>query len=180
MKTLIPMLLLLAGAAHASDRIERGRYLVNTSGCTDCHTPLKMGAHGPEPDLARALSGHPESFVITAPVAPPAGPWMATIAATGTAYSGPWGLSFAANLTPDMETGLGRWSETDFVQTVRTGRHLGRGRPVLPPMPIPVYSQMTDDDLKAVFAYLKSLPPCATRCLSPWRLPNPESTLNPS
>jgi hypothetical protein len=126
-----------------------------------------MGAHGPEPDLARALSGHPESFVITAPVAPPAGPWMATIAATGTAYSGPWGLSFAANLTPDMETGLGRWSETDFVQTVRTGRHLGRGRPVLPPMPIPVYSQMTDDDLKAVFAYLKSLPPLRNKVPEP-------------
>jgi hypothetical protein len=167
MKSLIPMLLLLAGAAQATDRIERGRYLVNTSGCTDCHTPLKMGAHGPEPDLARSLSGHPESFVITAPVAPRAGPWMVTIAATGTAYSGPWGLSFAANLTPVVEPGLGRWSENDFLQTVRTGRHLGRGRPVLPPMPIPVYSQMTDDDLKAVFAYLKSLPPIRNQVPEP-------------
>lgn len=167
MKILIPALLLLAGAAQATDRIERGRYLVNTSGCTDCHTPLKMGANGPEPDLARSLSGHPESFVITAPAAPPAGPWMVTIAATGTAYSGPWGLSFAANLTPDVETGLGRWSETDFVQTVRTGRHLGRGRAVLPPMPIPVYSQMTDGDLKAVFAYLKSLPPIRNQVPEP-------------
>jgi hypothetical protein len=158
MKILIPLLVLLAGGAHAADRVERGRYLVATSGCTDCHTPLKMGANGPEPDLARALSGHPEGFAITAPVAPPPGPWMVTIAATGTAYSGPWGLSFSANLTPDMETGLGRWSENDFLQTIRTGRHLGRGRPVLPPMPFPVYSQMTDDDLKAVFAYLQSLP----------------------
>lgn len=154
----LPLLLLLAGTAQAGDRIERGRYLVNTSGCTDCHTPMKMGARGPEPDLARALSGHPESFVITAPVAPPPGPWMVSIAATGTAYSGPWGVSFSANLTPDVETGLGRWSENDFVKTIRTGRHLGRGRPVLPPMPTPVYNHMTDDDLKAVFAYLKSVP----------------------
>lgn len=159
MKALIPLLIVLAGAtAQAGDRVERGRYLVNTSGCMDCHTPLKMGANGPEPDMARLLSGHPQALAITAPVAPPPGPWMATIAVSGTAYSGPWGLSFAANLTPDMETGLGRWSEDDFVQTIRTGRHLGRGRPVLPPMPIAVYSQMTDDDLKAVFAYLKSLP----------------------
>ena len=168
MKTLIPLLLLLAGTAQASDRIERGRYLVNTSGCTDCHTPLKKGAHGgPEPDMARALSGHPQQLVITAPVEPPPGPWMVVMSATATAFSGPWGVSFAANLTPDMETGLGRWSESDFVQTIRTGRHLGRGRPVLPPMPIPVYSQMTDDDLKAVFAYLKSLPPIRNQVPEP-------------
>lgn len=167
MKALIPLLILLAGAAQASDRIERGRYLVNTSGCMDCHTPLKKGPNGPEPDLTRTLSGHPQSFVISAPVAPPPGPWMATIAATGSAYSGPWGLSFAANLTPDMETGLGRWSEDDFVQTIRTGRRLGRGRPLLPPMPIPVYSQMTDEDLKAMFAYLKSLPPIRNKVPEP-------------
>lgn len=167
MKALIPLLLLLAGTAQATDRIERGRYLVNTSGCADCHTPLKMGAHGPEPDAARHLSGHPQGFAIAAPVAPPPGPWMVTIASSGTAYSGPWGLSFSANLTPDMETGLGRWSENDFLQTIRTGRHLGRGRPVLPPMPIPVYSQMTDDDLKAVFAYLKSLPPISNQVPEP-------------
>jgi mono/diheme cytochrome c family protein len=166
MKILIPLLVLLAGTAHAGDRVERGRYLVATSGCTDCHTPFKKGANGPEPDLARALSGHPEGFVITAPVAPPPG-WLVSIAPTGTAYSGPWGVSFAANLTPDPETGLGRWSENDFLQTLRTGRHLGRGRPVLPPMPIPVYSQMTDDDLKAVFAYLKSLPPIKNKVPEP-------------
>lgn len=162
MKDLTPaflICLLLAGTAQAADRIERGRYLVNTSGCTDCHTPLKMGAHGPEPDLARRLTGHPAELAITAPVAPPAGPWIAVIASTGTAFSGPWGVSFAANLTPDDATGLGRWSEADFLQTLRSGRHLGRGRPVLPPMPTPVYAQMTDDDLKAMFAYLKSLPP---------------------
>ena len=105
--------------------MERGRYLVNTSGCADCHTPLKMGVNGPEPDMARHLSGHPQGLVIPAPVQPPAGPWMAVIANSGTAYSGPWGLSFSANLTPDMETGLGRWSENDFVQTIRTGQ-IGR------------------------------------------------------
>jgi hypothetical protein len=167
MRALIPLLVLLVGAAHASDRIERGRYLVNTSGCTDCHTPLKMGANGPEPDLARALSGHPAGFAVTAAAAPLAAPWMVAIAATGTAYAGPWGVSFAGNLTSDPDTGLGRWSEDDFVRTIRTGRHLGRGRQVLPPMPIPVYNQMTDGDLQAVFAYLKTVPAVRNKVPAP-------------
>lgn len=167
MKALIPLLILLAGAAQASHRIERGRYLVNTSGCADCHTPMKMGPNGPERDMTRHLSGHPQAFAITAAATPPAPPWLVVMATSGTAYSGPWGVSFAANLTPDPETGLGRWSEQDFLRTIRTGRHLGRGREVLPPMPIPVYSQMTDGDLKAVFAYLKSLPPIRNKVPEP-------------
>ncbi len=175
MKPLIPLILLLGAAAHTAqaadaaprDRIERGRYLVNTSGCMDCHTAMKMGANGPERDMARHLAGHPQELVIAAPAAMPPGPWVAAVAVSATAVSGPWGVSFAANLTPDAETGLGRWSENDFVQTIRTGRHLGRGRPVLPPMPIEVYRHMNDDDLKAVFAYLQSLPPVSNRVPEP-------------
>ena len=171
MKTLIPVLILLAGSAQATDRVERGRYLVNTSGCMDCHTPLKMGANGPEPDRARLLSGHPQELDMPAVPALPAGPWLVVSSATNTAWAGPWGVSFTANLTPDPETGLGRWSERDFVQIMRTGRHLGRGRPVLPPMPIAVYSQMTDADLKAMFAYLRSLPAIRNKVPEPWAPP---------
>ena len=61
--------------------VERGKYLVNTSGCHDCHTPWKMGANGPEPDMTRALSGHPESFALP-PAPPPSGPWIGAVAAT--------------------------------------------------------------------------------------------------
>lgn len=174
MKLLLPVLTLLAAAAAqatepaaAPGRIERGRYLVNTSGCMDCHTPLKMGAHGPEPDMARLLSGHPQDLAMPPVPALPAGPWLVVSSATNTAWAGPWGVSYTANLTPDPETGLGRWSENDFVQTIRTGRHLGRGRPVLPPMPIPAYSQMTDDDLKAMFAFLQTLPPVRNKVPEP-------------
>ncbi len=79
---------------------------------------------------------------------------------TNTAFSGPWGVSFTANLTPDPETGVLRgFSEEQFVQTIRTGRHQGQGRPILPPMPWPVYANLTDEDLKAVFAYLQQIPP---------------------
>ena len=117
-----------------------------------------MGANGPEPDMTRALSGHHAQMVMPpAPKLPP-GPWIATVAATMTAWSGPWGTSFTANLTPDKETGLGNWTERNFIDTIRSGRKLGRGRPLLPPMPWPVYRNMTDEDLKSVFAYLQTVP----------------------
>lgn len=154
----------------ASDRtpdVARGKYLVTGFGCADCHTPFKLGANGPEPDLSRAFSGHPASLVMPpAPTLPP-GPWMMTVSGTNTAWSGPWGVSFTANLTPDMETGLGKWSERDFIDTLRTGRHLGRGREVLPPMPYPAIRTLEDADLKDMFAYLKSLPPIANRVPDP-------------
>ena len=76
-----------------------------------------------------------------------------------TAWVGPWGISFAANLTPDKATGLGGWTEEMFIKTIRTGKHLGTGRQILPPMPWPNYAQMSDDELKSMFAYLRSLPP---------------------
>jgi hypothetical protein len=90
-----------------------------------------------------------------------------TAAATNTAWAGPWGVSFTANLTPDEETGIGLWSEEEFIATLRTGRHLGRGREILPPMPWPVYGQLSDEDLGAIFAYLTSLPPVHNRVPAP-------------
>jgi hypothetical protein len=90
----------------AAARIERGAYLVRTMGCNDCHTPWKLGPKGPEQDMTRALTGHPSDLVMPpAPELPP-GPWTWVAAATNTAFAGPWGVSFTANLTPDPETGL--------------------------------------------------------------------------
>jgi hypothetical protein len=155
------------GAASAS-KVARGKYLVSTSGCHDCHTPFKMGANGPEPDMSRMLSGHPESLQMPPVPALPQGPWMVVSAATNTAWAGPWGVSFTANLTPDAETGLGQWSVNDFKNTIRTGRHLGRGRAVLPPMPIPVYNNFTDRDLEAIYAYLRTVPALKNRVPEPW------------
>lgn len=136
----------------------RGKYLVTIAGCNDCHTPLKLGPNGPEPDWSRMLSGHPEGLQMPPAPALPEGPWQVAAAGTNTAWSGPWGVSFTANLTPDDETGLGKWSFRNFKDTIRSGRHLGRGRPILPPMPIPMYRHMTDEDLEAVFAYLRTIP----------------------
>src|SRR6185436_18192295 len=91
----------------ASARVARGAYLVRHMGCNDCHTPLKLGPRGPEPDMTRALTGHPEGLVMPPAPALPPGPWGWVGAATNTAFAGPWGVSFTANLTPDKETGLG-------------------------------------------------------------------------
>jgi mono/diheme cytochrome c family protein len=149
-----------------AERIARGGYLVTFGGCHDCHTPLKIGPNGPEPDMTRALSGHPADFRVTPPAAP-GRDWMAVGANTMTAWSGPWGMSFTANLTPDKETGLGNWTEDMFITALRTGRHEGRGRPILPPMPWRYAGSLTDADLKAVFAYLQSLPPVRNKVPAP-------------
>ena len=148
----------------AAAQVERGKYLVAIGGCNDCHTPLKMGPKGPEPDMTRYLSGHPEAMQL--PPAPKLEmPWMYVGSATNTAYAGPWGLSYAINLTSDETTGLGQWTEHGFVQSLKTGRHLGiaTGRMIMPPMPWPAYSNMTDEDLKAMFAFLRTVPAVKNR-----------------
>ena len=171
MKNLIVVTLIVAGAATAiglsqlsarrsaasnAGTVERGRYLVSIMGCNDCHTPLKVGPKGPEPDLARFLSGHPEQMG-SLPATTAQGPWLWSGAATNTAFSGPWGVSYAANITPDQNTGLGIWTEDMFVKAIRTGRHMGTSREILPPMPWPAFRNASDDDLKAIYTYLRTI-----------------------
>lgn len=155
-----------ASASPGADKVARGKYLVTIAACNDCHTPWKMGPEGPEPDVSRMLSGHPEAMEMP-PAPKAAGPWIVAMAATNTAWSGPWGVSFTANLTPDPETGLGKWTLRNFVDTIRTGRHMGRGRPILPPMPIPMYKNFTDEDLESIYSYLRTIPPVKNRVPEP-------------
>jgi mono/diheme cytochrome c family protein len=157
-----------ATSAPAPSPAERGKYLVTAiGGCNDCHTPMKPGSTDLAPDMSRMLSGHPADVALPPPPALPPGPWLAVDALPGTAYSGPWGVSFAANLTPDEETGIGAWDENVFIRTLRTGKHLGAGRDLLPPMPWQTFGQMTDDDLKAIFAYLRTIPPIKNKVPDP-------------
>jgi hypothetical protein len=152
--------------ATAMTPLERGRYLVTTSACHDCHTPWHLGKSGPEPDMSRMLSGHPSGTKL-APLPPVTPGWPMSASPTNTGWCGPWGVSFSANLTPDKETGLGAWTVDEFIATIRSGRHQGRGRPLLPPMPAPVYANMTDADLTAIFTYLQSIPPVANKVPEP-------------
>jgi mono/diheme cytochrome c family protein len=146
-----------------AQRVDRGKYLVTSVGCGDCHTPKKMGANGPEEDHSRMFSGHPEGSNFPAPPKMGNGPWMAAASWDLTAWSGPWGISYAMNLTPDENTGIGSWSEETFVKALRTGRHMGVSRPILPPMPWWAFRNFNDEDLKSVYAYLRTVPPVKNR-----------------
>jgi len=159
---------LLASASDAQTKdskmkeiIARGKYLVTLGSCNDCHSPKTMTPKGPVVDGSRLLSGSPAGMPI--PEIPPGvlGPdkWGALGSNDLTAWVGPWGVSFGRNLTPDKETGLGSWNEAMFIKALRTGKDMGEGRPILPPMPWEMINQATDSDLKAIFAYLQSLKP---------------------
>ena len=150
----------LTGAAQ----IERGRMLVLGGGCHDCHTPKKFGPAGMEFNMDLQLSGHPEEAKVDAPFKQdPKNPYTVHANAHLSAWSGAWGVSYAANLTPDTNTGLGIWTEKMFVDALKTGKHMGTSRPILPPMPWNWYGQLPEEDLKAIFAYLKSIKPVANR-----------------
>jgi hypothetical protein len=150
----------------AQTPVQRGKYLVEVMDCHGCHTPFRMG----QPDMTRMLMGHPQDISVASPPAlPPGGVWGAMVSETNTAWAGPWGVSFTSNLTPDRATGLGSWTEEMFVNTIRTGKHLGAagGRDILPPMPWMSYALATDADLRAIFAYLMTIPAIANRVPAP-------------
>lgn len=149
----------VAPGANSNDPVARGAYLVTAFDCSGCHTPIKADF---SPDVERALSGHPADMAMPAPPAV-SGPWVQFASGAGSAWAGPWGTSFTANITSDPDTGIGAWTEQQFVDTLRNGRHQGRGRELLPPMPWPGYATMTDADLKAMFAYLRTVKPVRNR-----------------
>jgi hypothetical protein len=153
-----------ANAAAAADQgaLARSKYLVSVLGCNDCHSPKKMTPEGPVPDETRVLSGHPEGGPLPPPPKPE-GPWIASATGDLTAWSGPWGLTYAINLTPDESTGLGIWTEEMFVKAIKTGKHMGTARPILPPMPVAAYMSLTEEDVKAVYAFLRTLPKIKNR-----------------
>ena len=150
-----------------SDMVQRGKYLVDTVGaCGHCHTPRA----GAEYNMDMYLAGHPAGqayprynfsmmqqgiFILTS--------------TQMTAFSGPFGTSFSSNLTPDKETGLGGWTEEMFIQAMRTGLHQGveGNRKIFPPMPTKHYAQMNDEDLKAIWAYLRTIKPVKNEVSSP-------------
>ncbi len=148
--------------------IAKGKQLVLFGGCNDCHTPKMMTAMGPVPDTTRLLSGHPANQPIPQfdPALTAPGKWVLTDDGS-TMWFGPWGASFTANLTPDSSTGLGAWTLDNFIKTMRTGKHLGSGRDLLPPMPWQGIGTLNDEDLTAIFAYLQSIPPINNRVPNP-------------
>lgn len=149
--------------------VERGKQLVLLGGCIDCHCPKVFGPMGPMPDTTKFLSGAPAHNPLPAFPQGVLGPdkWGAVTTNDLTTWYGPWGVSFGRNLTPDVATGLGSWTQDMFMKALKTGKDMGQGRDILPPMPWMTMGQIPDGDLKAIFAYLKSLPPVSNAVPDP-------------
>jgi len=141
--------------AMKNSLVKEGAYLVSLVQCAACHTPMIMTAKGPALDTTRLFAGgHPT--LLSDVKGLPKG-WITTDDEHN-AFYGSWGTSFAANLTPD-DTGIGNWSEAQFKKALVGGKFMGidEERNILPPMR--KFTNMSDHDVKAIFAYLKSLKP---------------------
>ena len=147
-------------AAKPEDIVNHGKYLVAVMGCNDCHSPKKMGANGPEVIPELMLSGYPSDRPIVKFEDKRLKTGFAMFYPDLTAAAGPWGVSFAANLTPD-ETGIGTWTEEQFKKAFMQGKYMGLDgtRMLLPPMPWFNFAALTNDDAHAIFMYLKSIKP---------------------
>jgi hypothetical protein len=148
--------------------IKRGSYLVNAMGCDDCHSPKKFGPNGPELDMEHRFGGYlatnPATKVNTSVMKDG---WI-LFANDLTSAVGPWGQSYAANISSDA-TGIGNWTEEQFFRALREGKSKGlkESRPLLPPMPWFVYKNLNDTDIKAIFAFLKTTKPVENRVPGP-------------
>jgi len=147
-------------ALSNEDLIKKGEYLVTTIGCNDCHSPKRMGEHGPEVIPELMLSGYPGDRPVAKVSADALKNGWGMFNADLTSFVGPWGESFAGNLTPDP-SGIGNWTEEQFKKSLTQGKFKGvdGGRMLLPPMPWQNWANMKDEDVKAIFLYLKSIPP---------------------
>jgi mono/diheme cytochrome c family protein len=146
--------------SKASELAARGEYLVEVIGCADCHTPKKMTDQGPVPDMERYMMGFDSSRPLPpVPDEVPLGPWV-LFSGELTAAVGPWGTTFAGNLTPHA-TGIGTWSFENFRKAIKDGKYKGldNSRPLMPPMPVEAYRNLSDADVKAIFSYLMSIEP---------------------
>ena len=149
-------------------QVKWGDHLVAIGGCNDCHTPKNMTPMGPVDDSTLMLSGHPEK--LPAPDVDRKATESKGLVVTQdfTSWVGPWGISYSANLTPD-ETGTGKWTEDQFIYALRNNvsKGLAGGRPLMPPMSMMPVKHMTNDELKAIFAYLRTIKPIKNSSVQP-------------
>ena len=142
------------------DVVAHGEYLVGIMGCHDCHSPKRMGERGPEIIPELMLSGFPSDRPIVKFKSELIQQGFPMFYPDLTAGAGPWGVSFAGNLTPH-ESGIGNWTEEQFKRAVTQGKSKGleNGRMLLPPMPWEGFANLKDEDVHAIYSYLKSIDP---------------------
>lgn len=116
--------------AMMSDKVKKGFYLATIGHCMECHTPF--GARG------RDFAG--------------------SLGKGGAEFPGPWGKSISRNITSSKAKGLGDWTDAEIKTAITTAKRKD-GTPLKPPMGFPYYAHMTGEDLDAVVAYLRTVPP---------------------
>jgi mono/diheme cytochrome c family protein len=144
----------------AEQFIQKGEYLVTVSSCHDCHSPKDVGPGKFDLIPDRILSGYPaDRPFLNADLRILKTGWT-LFTPDLTMAVGPWGASFSANLTSD-QTGIGNWTEENFKRALTQGKYKGleNSRTLLPPMPWMNYANMTEEDVKAIFSYLKNTKP---------------------
>ena len=148
------------GSLTNAELVKRGEYLVNAVGCDDCHSPKTMGPRGPEIIQELRFSGYPSTRPVQKADSNAVKQGWALFGPDLTSAVGPWGMSFAANISSDA-TGIGNWTEAQFFKAIREGKYKGldNSRPLLPPMPWSSYKNFSDEDVKAIYAFLKSTKP---------------------
>jgi len=148
---------------YSPERLEIGQAVVEGWNCSFCHTPQIEAPDGKlMPDPKRLMSGHPaDEEVPTVPDMIISSPeWMEFLDnLDSTVWATDDMLVFSANLTPDDNTGIGTWTEVEFVETIREGRHRGIERRIKYPMPWRELSELSDEELLSVYEYLMSLEP---------------------
>ncbi len=156
-----------AGFTYTQPQAKHGEYLVAIMGCDDCHSPKVMGPRGPEVDSSRRLSGYRSGTKPAEVDTASLNSWV-MFGMEFTNAVGPWGMSFTANLTSDP-TGIGNWTLDNFTTAIRKGKYKGieNGRDLLPPMPWQQYRNLSDEDLRDIFAFLKSTKPVENRVPAP-------------
>jgi hypothetical protein len=140
--------------------IQKGEYLVTIMGCNDCHSPKTMGPQGPVVIADLMLSGYPAERPVKKVDSGPIKKGWVMLNEDFTSAAGQWGVSFAGNLTSD-QTGIGNWTEENFRRALKEGKYKGLevSRMLLPPMPWTNFATIKDEDVKAIFLYLKSTKP---------------------
>ncbi len=148
--------------------IKRGSYLVNAMGCDDCHSPKKFGPQGMDLDMEHRFGGHLAGSKLGKANTSVMKDGYMLFALDLTSAVGPWGQSYAANISSDA-TGIGNWTEEQFFRAIREGKSKGlkESRPLLPPMPWFVYKNLNDTDIKSIFAFLKTTKPVENRVPGP-------------
>lgn len=143
-----------------AELVKRGEYLVNAVGCDDCHSPKTLGPNGFEVIEDLRFSGYPSERALQKVDTNSIKTGWSMFGTDFTSTVGQWGMSFAANISSDA-SGIGNWTEQQFFKAIREGKYKGldNSRPLLPPMPWFVYRNFSDEDISAIYHYLKTTKP---------------------